>query len=114
MAKTPKYQNPARILNTEQKLNQYYQNRGIDKELDTKYKPLIQSTIQSISTKASNAEEAIDILLQIKSYIQPNTKTGGEALLELCIAYISRRYDDRALIKKVAITIPTCMMKKRN
>ena len=87
-------------LSTEQKLDQYYQNRGIDKELDAKYKPLIQSTIQSISKKASNAQEAIEILSQIKPYIQPNTKIGGEALLELCVAYISGRYDDDSVERK--------------
>lgn len=80
-------------LTTQERLDKYYKGRGIDKKFETKYANEIKKAIQK-ANQASNASEAIQILIKVRPYMQPNTKLGGEALIELSQAYRANGEDD--------------------
>ena len=92
---SPPYGNINPTTTTEELLDRYYKGRGIDKSMESKYKDKIKDAIQK-ANNAPNASEAIKILQSVRPYMQPNTKFGGEALIELAQAYDANNEEDSA------------------
>lgn len=70
---------------TEDRLDRYYESRGIDKREEKKYAPLILKAVES-AKKAPSAEEALKELEPIRKYLQYNTKIGENAYFEVAQA----------------------------
>jgi hypothetical protein len=70
---------------TEERLDRYYQSRNIDRGIERQHSTQIKQAIEK-SKKASSAEEAIQLLVPIRQYLQYNTKLGGNAYFELAQA----------------------------
>jgi hypothetical protein len=84
-------------LTTEQRLERYYDRRGIHKSNERKHANKIQAAIATAQA-ASTPEQAIAALVQVQPYLQSRTQLGGTALLELAIALWQRDgHPDEAL-----------------
>ena len=75
------------ILTTEERLDRYFQSRGIDKSLEKKHAKDIKRAATYAAKSASGALDAIQTLEQVRPYMQVGSKLGGTALLELAYAY---------------------------
>mmetsp|Transcript_10823 Transcript_10823/g.15263 ORF Transcript_10823/g.15263 Transcript_10823/m.15263 type:complete len:252 (-) Transcript_10823:56-811(-) len=82
-------------VSTEELLDRYYEGQGIDKRMEQKFKSTIEEAIES-ATKASSASQAVRILEDVSQYFQYNTKTGGNAWLELAQAYDANEESEKA------------------
>mmetsp|Transcript_27132 Transcript_27132/g.33524 ORF Transcript_27132/g.33524 Transcript_27132/m.33524 type:complete len:148 (+) Transcript_27132:448-891(+) len=89
-------------LTTEERLERYYDSRGINKTKENQYANDIEIAIAS-AQKANSPESAILALKKMQPYLQANTRLGGMALLELTIALWQRdgQPDDDLLEKLV-------------
>lgn len=74
-------------LSTEERLDRYFESRGIDKSTEKKHAPEIESAVSYATNSASSASEAIAALEKVRPYLQVGSKLGGTALLELAYAY---------------------------
>lgn len=73
-------------LTTDERLDRYFQSRGIDKSIEKKYASNIENAIKHANS-ASSSLDAIQSLEKVRSYMQIGSKLGGTALLELAYAY---------------------------
>lgn len=88
-------------LTTEERLERYYDSRGINKKKEEQFKSNIEFAIDA-ARKAATAEIAIAELEKVQPYLQVNSKLGGSALYELVIALWERDgRPDEDLIEKL-------------
>ncbi|GFH44922.1 hypothetical protein CTEN210_01396 [Chaetoceros tenuissimus] len=87
-------------LTTEERLERYYDSRGINKKKEEQFKSNIEYAIDA-ARKAATAEIAIAELEKVQPYLQVNSKLGGSALYELAIALWQRdgRFDEELIEK---------------
>jgi len=76
-------------LTTEQRLERYYDRRGINKRREREHTMQIQQALEK-AKKAATPEQAILFLKEVQPWLQINSKLGGTALLELAIALWQR------------------------
>ncbi|KAL7523412.1 hypothetical protein ACHAWF_000507 [Thalassiosira exigua] len=82
-------------ISTEERLDRYYQSRGIDKSAERKHVEQIDLAVAS-AVAAASALEAIRALEKVRPYLQVGSKRGGAALLELARAYLANGEEDEA------------------
>ena len=109
-AKTKQEESPATIiddydddssLTTEQRLERYYDRRGINKRCEQGHAKEIKEALDK-AQKAATPEQAIAFLEQVQPWLQINSKLGGTALLELAIALWQRdETPDEALCQEL-------------
>lgn len=88
-------------LTTEERLERYYDSRGINKKKEEQFASQIEYAINA-AKKAATAEIAIAELEKVQPYLQVNSKLGGSALYELVIAMWQRDgIADEDLIEKL-------------
>lgn len=88
-------------LTTEERLERYYDSRGINKKKEDQFKSNIEYAINT-ARKAATAEIAIAELEKVQPYLQVNSKLGGTALYELAVALWQRDgRPDEELIEKL-------------
>ena len=88
-------------LTTEERLERYYDSRGINKKKEEQFKSNIEYAIDA-ARKAATAEVAIVELEKVQPYLQVNSALGGTALYELAIALWQRDgRPDEDLIEKL-------------
>ena len=89
------------VLTTEERLERYYDSRGINKKKEEQFKSDIEYAINT-ARKAATAEIAIAELEKVQPYLQVNSKLGGTALYELAVALWQRDgRPDEELIEKL-------------
>lgn len=76
-------------LTTEQRLDRYYDRRGINKRREREHITEIEHALKN-ARKAATPEEAILFLEKVQPWLQINSKLGGTALLELAIVLWQR------------------------
>ena len=76
-------------LTTEQRLERYFDSRGIHKGNERKYASQIEQAI-SKAQSAQTPEQAIAVLSEVQPYLQVRTRLGGMALYELAVALWQR------------------------
>lgn len=76
-------------LTTEQRLERYFDSRGIHKLNERKYASRIEQAIAKAQS-APTPEEAITALTHVQPYLQMRTRLGGTALYELAVALWQR------------------------
>jgi hypothetical protein len=81
--------NDERSLTTQQRLERYYDRRGINKRCEQGHAQEIKEALVN-AQKAATPEQAIAFLEQVHPWLQINSKLGGTALLELAIALWQR------------------------
>jgi hypothetical protein len=84
-------------LSTEQRLERYYDRRGINKKKEEDHAISIQEAIQT-AKKAATSEQAIAALQKVRPWLQVNTRLGGTALVELAIALWQKDEEEEALL----------------
>lgn len=76
-------------LTTEERLEQYFDQRGINKQKENQHATEIQHAIDK-ATQILDAgrppAQAIQILQTVRPWLQANTRLGGNALLQLAVA----------------------------
>ena len=83
-------------LTTDELLDQYHAGRGIDRNMESRHRKSIEKALEAAG-RSSSAGEAVRLLEGVQPYLQPNTRVGGGALLELAQAYDADGDDKRAL-----------------
>ena len=81
-----KEEDDAITMSTDQRLDNYLKSRGIDKTVERKYAQEIGQAM-TLAASSSSAYDAIQTLERVRTYMQPGSKIGGSALLELAYAY---------------------------
>jgi hypothetical protein len=76
-------------LTTEQRLERYYDRRGINKRCEKGHAQEIKEALDKAQI-AATPERAIAFLEQVQPWLQINSKLGGTALLELAVALWQR------------------------
>ena len=84
-------------MSTEERLDRYFQSRGIDKSIEKKYSKDIERAMTYASTSASSAQDAIQNLEKVLPYMQVGSKIGGSALMELAYAYQAHGDEEKAV-----------------
>jgi hypothetical protein len=88
-------------LTTEQRLERYYDRRGINKRCEQGHAQEIKEALDKAQL-AATPEQAIAFLEQGQPWLQINSKLGGTALLELAIALWQRdEIPDEALCQEL-------------
>jgi hypothetical protein len=88
-------------LTTEQRLERYYDRRGISKRCEQEHAQEIKEALDKAQL-AATPEQAIAFLEQVQPWLQINSKLGGTALLELAIALWQRdEIPDEALCQEL-------------
>lgn len=72
-------------LTTEERLERYFDSRGINKALEAQHATDIEAAIGQ-AQRAETPVEAIHALSKVQPWLQPNTRLGGKALYELAVA----------------------------
>ena len=80
-------------MTTQELLDRYLQSRGIDRTSEQEQVENIEQAIQR-AKRARTAVEACQILEQVRSALQYQTRLGGQALLLLAHAYMALVEDD--------------------
>jgi hypothetical protein len=80
---------------TEELLDSYFESRGINKAAERESQGEIENSVHA-ARRATSAEEAVRILEKARPFLQPNTKLGGGALLELAECYEAKGEPERA------------------
>lgn len=76
-------------LTTEQRLERYFDRRGIHKASQRKYASQIEQAIAT-ARSAPTPEQSIAALAEVQPYLQVRTRLGGMALYELALALWQR------------------------
>ena len=88
-------------ISTEERLERYYDSRGINKAKEQKYAKDIQRAIDK-ARSAKTPEQAISAIESVQPWLQVNTRLGGYALYELSIALWQRDgKPDELLLEKL-------------
>lgn len=88
-------------LTTEQRLERYFDRRGINKAKERKYAVQIKEAITT-AQNAKTPEAAIEALDGVRAWLQVNTSLGGMALYELAVALWQRDgVPDEALLQEL-------------
>jgi len=72
-------------LTTEERLERYFDSRGINKQKEKDHAMEIENAIDK-AQKATTSSHAIAVLQEVRPWLQINTRLGGTALVELAIA----------------------------
>ena len=72
-------------LTTEERLERYFDRRGINKALEAQYASDIEAAIRQ-AQRAGTPGEAMNALREVQPWLQANTRLGGQALYELAVA----------------------------
>ena len=96
-------------ITTEERLDRYYDSRGINKRQERKHKTKIEQALDkafgstsssssgSSTAAASSLSQAIRILEDIQPLCQVNTRLGGQTLIELALLYWENEQYDMSL-----------------
>lgn len=71
-------------------LDDYYEKLGIDKKTERQHKYEIEEAIRTARKISSTTKERIDALEKVQPFLQPNTRLGGQALIELATLYCNK------------------------
>jgi hypothetical protein len=72
-------------LTTEERLERYFDRRGINKQKEREHAKEIEAAIEK-AQKAVTPQQAIAAIQEVRPWLQVNTRLGGTALVELAIA----------------------------
>mmetsp|Transcript_40089 Transcript_40089/g.84172 ORF Transcript_40089/g.84172 Transcript_40089/m.84172 type:complete len:293 (+) Transcript_40089:35-913(+) len=89
------------LLTTEERLEQYFDRRGINKRKEKEHSAEIQqaiTTAKSILASGRPPQRAIQTLQEVRPYLQSNTRLGGTALFQLVLALYSNDDQEEALL----------------
>jgi hypothetical protein len=68
-------------LSTEQRLERYYDRRGINKEKEEDHATSIQEAVQT-AKKAATSEQVLTAFQKVRPWIQVNTRLGWSSSME--------------------------------
>lgn len=97
-ATTGSSEDDEKVLTTEQRLDRYHASRGVDRRAEEANRPAIEAALAKArgdgDDASSTASEAVRALEDVLPYLQPKTRLGGTALLELAWALIERSEEE--------------------
>ena len=76
-------------------MDTYFESRGINKAAERERHGEIENSVHA-ARRATSGEEVVRILEKVCPFLQPNTKLGGGALLELAECYEAKGEPERA------------------